>query len=149
MNNKPIQDIENGTVIDHIPPGQAMKCIKLMHPKIKNTFLIGMNLNSNKMKTKDFIKIENHYPSNEEINKISLIAPNATINTIKNKQVTKKTKIKTPKTIKNHFKCINPKCITNTETYITTKFKIEQTKPLLIRCTYCDKQMNDKELTEH
>ena len=147
--NKPIQNIENGVVIDHIPAGKAMKCLELMHLKTNNMKLIGMHMNSNKMQLKDFIKIENYYPSGEETAIISLIAPNATISTIKKGKVESKKQVKPPQEITGVFKCINPKCVTNTERSVTPKFKVESVKPLSLRCFYCDKQMNEKELTEY
>lgn len=147
--SKPIQNIENGTVIDHIPSGKAMKCLELMHLETRNTLLIGMNMNSNKMKLKDFIKIEDYYPTEKETAIISLIAPSATISTIKKGEVLSKKKVKAPEEITGVFKCINPKCVTNTERGIKPKFKVESVKPLLLRCFYCDKQMNEKELTEY
>ena len=147
--NKPIQNIENGTVIDHIPAGKAMKCLELMRLETKNTLLIGMNMDSAKMGLKDFIKIEDYYPSEEETAIISLIAPSATISTIKKGRVVGKKKVKTPEQITGVFKCINPKCVTNTEKHVTPKFKVESVKPLVLRCLYCDKQMKEEELTEY
>ncbi len=145
---KSIQNIENGTVIDHITPGKAIKCMQLMNIKENKTFFIAMNVISTKMGLKDFIKIEDYFPSSEELEKISVISPNATISTIKQGKVVEKKQVKTPEFIESYFKCINPKCVTNQEKEIKTKFKIKSTDPLILKCLYCGKQMTDEEITE-
>ncbi len=78
-----VRAIENGTVIDHIEPGKAMRCLRLMNPRIRKPLYLGMNAESNKMNKKDFIKIEDYYPTEGETNRIALISQKATINTIK------------------------------------------------------------------
>ena len=145
---KSVQDIKNGTVIDHISPGKAVKCIKLINPGENKTFFIGINVLSNKMKLKDFIKIEDYYPDMRDLEKISLFSPNATVSIIKEGKVIEKKKIKPPEQISSYFKCINPKCVTNTERGVKTVFKIEKLNPLVLKCLYCDKQMTDEEIAE-
>lgn len=143
---KKVRAIDNGTVIDHITPGKAMRCLRLINPKTDKPLFIGMNVDSGKMGKKDFIKIENYYPTGEEIDKVSLIAPNATINTIEEGEVEGKRRAEVPKEVKGEIKCINPKCVTNNEDYITPRYLAEGVQPLKLRCTYCDEVLTEEDI---
>ena len=53
-----VSAIKNGTVIDHISPGQALRIIQLLSlPSSKYTVTIGLNLHSKLIGIKDLIKI--------------------------------------------------------------------------------------------
>ncbi|RUM45057.1 MAG: hypothetical protein DSY35_01285 [Desulfurobacterium sp.] len=60
----------------------------------------------------------------EEVNKISLISPRATINIIRDYEVVEKRKVEIPEIVEGVLKCANPNCITNFEN-VTTKFSVE------------------------
>lgn len=132
--------IENGTVIDHINSGQALRIIHLLDlldKKYKVT--IGLNLPSKTMKYKDIIKIENHTLKNEEANEITVFSPEATINIIQNFEVAKKITTTLPPSISGVFDCPNPICVTCTEP-VETFFHIEtQGKQINLICKYCEK----------
>lgn len=132
--------IEHGTVIDHIPGGNALKIIDILGIKNEGILTIGMNFESKKIGKKDVIKIENKELTQDEIDKLALIAPNATINIIKNQQVAKKTKATIPEFIENIVKCSNPNCITNNEK-IKTRFDVSKKEPLKLRCHHCERCM--------
>ena len=89
MKELKVKGIENGTVIDHIPGGRAMRALQILSSN-GTTTLIAMNVGSNKLGKKDVLKIENKHLSVEETNKISLIAPTATINIINDYKVVEK-----------------------------------------------------------
>ena len=74
----------------------------------------------------------------KDINKISLVAPNAKLNIIKNYKVVKKEGIKVPEKVVGIAKCMNPQCITNYEA-IPTKFKVIHNGEIALRCHYCEK----------
>jgi len=139
-----VYKIENGTVIDHIPAGKGLQVIKVLGlgKKTNNYFIaLGMNLQSKKHDYKDLVKIENKELSEEEINKIALLAPIATMNIIRNSRIAKKYTVRIPENINGIIKCSNPNCITNNEQNITTKFCLIQKNPLKIRCHYCERAM--------
>lgn len=146
--NKRVKRIENGTVIDHIAPGKAMRCLRLVNPDTDNVILIGMNVDSEKMGEKDFIKIEDYYPTKKELNKIALIAPQATINTIKNEEVKEKTRVEVPEKVSGNIKCINPECATNHENYLTPEYETDSIDPIKLRCKYCDEVLKEKNLVK-
>lgn len=135
-----IDSIRNGTSIDHLSPGTALEAMKVLGIHDTGIVTIGMHLESKKFGYKDIIKLENKELTEEEINKITLISPHATISIIKNFKVHDKFKVKLPKTIEGIVRCKNPKCITNVEP-VKTKFFITHNSPIKMRCNYCERQM--------
>lgn len=138
-----VTKIENGTVIDHIPADKVFKVVRILALDThQDEVLIGTNLSSKKYGTKGIIKVKNKYFEDDDIDKIALIAPHATIITIKDYEVKEKKNLQLPKQINKIVKCINPNCITNVEN-IDTAFNIVEDNPLKIQCHYCEKTMTD------
>ena len=134
-----VSAIENGTVIDHIPSRSVFQVIKILNlSEYQNQLLIGTNLDSNKMGKKGIIKVSNKFFKSDDINKIALVAPTATLIIIKNFQVTEKKTVEIPEKVEKIVKCFNPNCITNNEDIIT-KFTVINKKELKLRCHYCEK----------
>jgi len=141
--------IVNGIVIDHIPRFQALKVIRVLgvdkdHDSIVS---IGTNFSSGKMGNKDVIKIENKQLTDDELNKISIIAPTATINWIEKETLVKKHKVELPSILKGIVKCANPNCITRHEDMKTIFYPIRDNDVLRLRCHYCERTF-DKEDVE-
>lgn len=135
-----VSAIQNGTVIDHISSGQALRIIHLLRLLEKKlTVTVGLNLPSKRLKLKDLIKIENHVITHEEANEITIFAPEATINVIRNFDVQDKIITKLPGHIANVFACPNPNCITITETVESYFTLEEQGKRVKLTCKYCEK----------
>ena len=135
-----VSAIENGTVIDHIPAKSVMKVVKILDlENSENTILIGANLDSKKLLKKGIIKVSNKFFKPNEINKISLVAPEASLIIIKNFNVKEKTIVKVPKQISGIVKCKNAKCITNHENIETVFNVVEGCEPLKLKCKYCEK----------
>ena len=138
--------IKNGTVIDHIEGGQALNVLKIIGMP-KTTVTIAMYVPSKKMGTKDIVKVEGKELREEEVNKISLISPNATINIIRDYEVVEKRKVKIPQVIEGVLKCANPNCITNFEA-VPTKFLTESKSPIKLRCYYCERIMDQSDIVK-
>lgn len=144
MNTKIIKElkvsaIENGTVIDHIPSGAVFLVIKILKlDAFDNMVLFATNLESKKYGTKGIIKVSNKFFRPEELNKIALVAPHASIIEIRDYQVTNKTIVETPEYIKGIVKCFNPNCITNIE-QVVAKFLVVDAEDLRLKCHYCEK----------
>lgn len=134
-----VSAIENGSVIDHIPTHSLFQVIKILNlSQYPKQLLVGNNLDSQKMGKKGIIKVSNKFFKADEINKIALVAPSATLIVIRNFNVTEKKQVTVPKQIENIVKCFNPNCITNHEE-IPTKFTVINTEELKLRCHYCEK----------
>lgn len=134
-----VSAIENGTVIDHIPTESVYQAIRILGlEKYKDEVLIGNFLNSGKLGKKGIIKIKNKHFSVEEVSKIALVAPFATIIDIEDYKVVKKFNAEIPDHIENFVRCANPKCITNAEV-VPTRFDVVDKENLKLRCHYCEK----------
>ena len=144
-----VSAIENGTVIDHIPAGEVYKVVKILNLDMyEDEVLIGTNLLSKKYGKKGIIKVKNKFFAETDVNKVALIAPNATLIIIKNYEVVEKRRLEIPDTIKQIVKCINPNCITNIEDNIETNFRVVDKEPLKLQCHYCEKTMSNIRFNE-
>ena len=134
-----IDSIENGYVIDHIPAGRAMRVYEILNlSKLDCQVAIITNAKSKKNKSKDIIKINDLIDLDLDV--ISYIAPDATVNVIRNSvRVEKKTLIP-PKQLVNVIKCPNPHCICNNEN-IDHIFKLTDAHPTY-RGIYCETKSN-------
>lgn len=136
-----VSAIQNGTVIDHIPAGQALRIIRLLHALAeKNQVTIGLNLPSKRLHFKDLIKIENRVLNENEANEITVFAPEATINIIENFEVAKKISTRLPESIVGVLACPNRICITHTEPVKSYFYIVEYKKHMYLTCKYCEKQ---------
>ena len=142
--------IKAGTVIDHITAGHALKIVRLLNLADENRVVtIGLNFSSKKMKLKDIIKVENRELTKEEINRVAIFAPLASINIIKDFAVIKKFRAEIPETIEYVVTCPNPKCLTNHES-ITTKFHVlPKSNNIHLKCHYCEKVFLESEINEY
>ena len=141
--------LKNGTVIDHIPSEKLFTVVQLLGvEQMKSNITIGFNLESKKLGKKGIIKVANHFFADEEINKIAIVSPNATIIEIKNFEVVKKTKVSLPEKINGIVKCMNPNCITNHEA-VTSRFTVmqQQDGTIKLKCRYCEKFTTGENIT--
>jgi len=144
-----VSKIHSGTVIDHIPAGYALDVLRILgiHGKnLSGVVTLAMNVPSQKMGRKDIVKVEGRELSEQEVNKIALIAPDATINIIRNYEVVEKIKVKLPNVIRNVIKCPNPTCITNGREPIEPRFIVESRSPLRLRCYYCGRSLDKSDI---
>jgi aspartate carbamoyltransferase regulatory subunit len=134
-----VNKIKDGTVIDHIPGGFALDVIKILGVtgKEKRVLMIAINVPSKRFGVKDIVKIEGKALNAQEVNKIALVAPHASINFVRNYEVVEKQVVKLPQTIEGLVKCNNPCCISNTDEPVTTKFYVTSEDPLQLKCHYC------------
>ena len=150
--------IENGTVIDHIPPGALFKIITIMglDRDTEHRMTIGTNLESKRLGTKAIIKITDRYCAPSEIDRIALFAPEARVNTIRDFAVVEKRRVEVPARIEGFVRCANPMCVTNHQP-IETAFDVvvsgvgaadagsgsgsgsSGAGEVALRCRYCEK----------
>ena len=128
-----IPAIKEGTVIDHIPSRVTFKVMRILDLKeFEHEISVALNLKSKTMGKKGIIKIEGKFLTQEEVDKIAIIAPDATVNIIERFNVKKKLKVSLPKVIKRIIKCSNPNCITSKENNDTT-FYVIGSSPLKVK----------------
>lgn len=141
--------IENGTVIDHIPAEKTSQVVKLLNlHDLDVQVTIGYNLPSKKIGKKGIVKVSNVYFTDEEISKLSVVAPKIILNIIKNYEVVEKKTVETPDQLHGIVKCNNPKCITNNEP-MQTVFTVVDKEKRILKCHYCDleQEIDKVELT--
>lgn len=141
-----ISAIDEGTVIDHIPADATFKVAEILDlENHKGVVSIATNLKSKSMDKKGIVKVGGKGLTQNEVNKIAIVAPDATVNIIKNYYVKEKIKVNAPDVIDNVVKCSNPVCITNNE-QIATKFYAAKKDPLMIKCHYCERTMGKEDI---
>jgi len=145
-----VAKIKDGTVIDHITGGHALDVVKILGitGREKGTVTIAINVPSKRFRTKDIVKIEGRELNPQEVHKIALLAPRATINIIRDYRVVRKQEVKLPKVIESIIKCANPACISNSNEPVKARFYVECDEPLLLKCHYCGYIVEKKDVLE-
>lgn len=132
--------LENGTVIDHIPSDKVFTVVSLLN--LQNTdgnITIGNNFESKKLGKKGIIKVADRFFTDEEVSRLSVVAPNIKLNIIRHYEVVEKKQIVMPDELKGIVKCNNPKCITNNEP-MQTWFHVVDKEQGILKCHYCEKE---------
>lgn len=131
--------IEQGTVIDHIPAAKTYQVANLLGLfELKTPVTIGNNYPSQKVGNKGIIKVSDKFFTDDEISRLSVVAPKVILNIIRDYEVVEKKTVETPDEIKGIVKCNNPKCITNNEP-MATHFHVSDG---ILTCHYCEKEQD-------
>ena len=142
-----VSALENGTVLDHIPAENVYKALDLLGLKdIENQITIGINLNSKAQGRKGIIKIEDRFFEDEELGKLALIAPQATVNVIRDFKVVEKKSLELPKEVIGIAKCRNPKCVTNHQPIKTRFTTVKKGDEVSLLCHFCEKSSSIKKV---
>ena len=132
-----VSKIENGTVIDHITAGQAVNVLAILG--IDGTsgeeVSVGMNVPSDRLGRKDVVKVEGRELNQDEVDVLSLIAPAASINIIREFEVAEKHRVSRPEEVTGVLSCPNANCITTENEPVDSRFEVLEEG---VRCTYCD-----------
>ena len=139
MNKKErlVAAIEHGTVIDHIPADRTYQVANLLGLfELSTPVTIGINYPSQKVGNKGIIKVSDKFFTDDEISRLSVVAPNVILNIIRDYEVVEKKAVETPSKIRGIVKCNNPKCITNNEP-MQTYFHVTDGS---LTCHYCEKE---------
>ena len=141
MNKKErlVAAIEQGTVIDHIPANKTYQVASLLGLfSISTPVTIGINYPSMKVGNKGIIKVSDKFFTDDEISRLSVVAPNVILNIIRDYEVVEKKTVETPSDIRGIVKCNNPVCVTNNEP-MPTHFHVEGN---ILTCHYCEKEQD-------
>jgi aspartate carbamoyltransferase regulatory subunit len=141
MNKKErlVAAIEHGTVIDHIPAEKTYQVASLLGLfDLKTPVTIGFNYPSKKVGSKGIIKVSDKFFTDDEISRLSVVAPNVILSIIRDYEVVEKKAVLTPDEIKGIVKCNNPKRITNNEP-MQTHFHVANG---VLTCHYCEKEQD-------
>jgi len=144
MKELKVTPIKDGTVIDHITPGRAVKVLRILKIPESTSSVVSVAMNvAGKTGKKDIVKVENRELDPKELDKIALIAPKATINIIRDYEVVKKHKVELPDEVVGIAKCPNPTCISNAREPVESRFHVISKDPPRIKCYYCEREPED------
>jgi len=137
-----VSKIAEGTVIDHVPGGCALKVLAVLgiDGTDGETVAIGMNVPSDRLGEKDIVKVEDRELSQTEVDVIALIAPDATINIIRDYAVAEKLRVERPESVGGVLDCPTPDCITNAGEPVAPRFDVLDDG---VRCRYCERIVRD------
>jgi len=132
-----VSKIRNGTVIDHIAGGQALNVLAILgiDGSGGDAVSVAMNMPSDRLGKKDVVKVEGRELSQEEVDVLSLIAPAATINIIREYEVIEKRRVERPDFVEGVLECPNHNCITTESEPVDSRFAVVDDG---VRCEYCD-----------
>ncbi len=135
-----VSKIKNGTVIDHITAGMAPAVLKILGIErgCSDTVIVAMNVRSKRLGLKDIVKVENRALEAKTVKKIAIVAPQATVNIIRDMEVTEKIQVELPKELVGIIRCPNRNCITNSSERVVPYLIVESHDPLSMRCHYCE-----------
>ncbi|QCC47877.1 aspartate carbamoyltransferase regulatory subunit [Halobellus limi] len=143
-----VSKIRNGTVIDHLAAGQALNVLALLgiDGSGGESVSVGMNVPSDKLAKKDIVKVEDRELSQSEVDVLAVIAPEATINIVREYDVVEKKRIDRPESVDGVLSCPNRNCITNDDEPIRTRFAVLDDA---LRCDYCGEIVREDEVATH
>ncbi|MFB6073840.1 MAG: aspartate carbamoyltransferase regulatory subunit [Haloarculaceae archaeon] len=132
-----VSKIENGTVLDHIAAGQALNVLAILgiDGTSGETVSVVMNIPSDRLGRKDIVKVEGRELSQDELDVLSLIAPAATINIVREFDVIEKHRVERPDRVVGVLQCPNRHCITTGDEPVDSAFAVLEDG---VRCEYCD-----------
>ena len=144
--------IRNGTVVDHIPSGQALRVLEMLGISGKSSVPVSlvMNVPSKKMGAKDIIKVEDRELTQTELDRLALVAPDAHVAIIRAYSVAEKLTINLGAEVLNVVRCTFSNCITtNLREPLPHRLKVISRDPLHIRCHYCGRPQDLDELIKN
>jgi aspartate carbamoyltransferase regulatory subunit len=144
-----VQKISDGTVIDHVFAGKALSVLRLLgDPQNRGvTVALVMNVESSKMGRKDILKVEGVELTDEQVQKLALIAPLASVNFIRSYSVSEKKKAVLPQTITGVLSCMATTCVSVREKdSVSSVFSLISSSPITYRCKYCGRDLSEQEI---
>lgn len=145
-----VRKIPDGSVIDHIAAGKALSVLRLLGNPQENGFTIAMvmNVSSSKMGRKDIVKVEGIELSQEQVQKLAIIAPRASVNIVRSYRVVAKRNAVPPRTLRGILNCTATTCVSVREKDSAPSiFFISGRSPLRYRCKYCGRPLDEKEIS--
>ena len=144
--------INNGTVIDHVPAGSALAVLRMLgfSGERSSPISLVMNVPSSKHGRKDIIKIEDRELTQDELDRLALIAPKASVAIIRSYTVAEKREVSIGSELVNIARCTFSNCITtNPREPQDHRLKVVNSDPIELRCRYCGRPQNMGELVDN
>ncbi len=136
-----VSKIRRGTVVDHIKAGMAPAVLRILGigAGFASVAVVAMNVKSEVLGHKDIVKLEDVKLTEDMLQMIATIAPQATMNVIDDFQIVEKHDVSLPAVLRGILKCPNRYCISNAPEGVPSHFALEHTAPIAeYRCHYCE-----------
>lgn len=147
MRELKVTPIRNGTVIDHLPSGSALRICQVLgipRPGSASTVSVVINVPSDRMGLKDILKVEDRDLPPEDLDRLAVLAPEATVNTIRDYHVADKTRPELPDRVTSVVACPSSACITNDNEPVAPEFEVHQNgEGIELTCAYCVSRVQD------
>jgi aspartate carbamoyltransferase regulatory subunit len=147
-----VSKIRDGTVIDHVTAGQALNVLAVLDIDGSGgeAVSVAMNVPSDELRRKDIVKVEGRELSGAEVDVLSLIAPEATINIVREYEVVEKLRVDRPEAVTGVLACPNANCITNADEPVETRFTVVEGSAGGdgVRCAYCGTMLRE-DIADH
>lgn len=130
--------LHEGTVIDHLPAGTAVRALQILKLPRKGPVTVGMNVPSDRYSKKDIVRVEGLELSKEELDRLALMGQRITVSLVREGNVADKVVLETPLRVEGILCCPNPTCITNQEE-VPTVFHRVGDFPYRFRCHHCER----------
>ena len=142
-----VSKIRDGTVLDHLPGGSALNVLAMLgiDGSEGTGVSVAMNVPSDRLGTKDVVKVEERELSQAEVDVLSLIAPRATVNIVREYEVREKKQAERPESVVGVLACPNSSCITNADEPVKSRFDVLDDG---VRCAYCEEIVREG-IAEH
>lgn len=142
MRELKVTPIRNGTVIDHLPAGSALAVCKVLAiPRDGSASVVSvvMNVPSQSGGRKDIVKVEDRELDADDLERLAVLAPEATVNLIRDYHVAEKVNPRVPERVHGVFRCPNPACITNDHEPVASEYKVVASNGsgIVLECAYC------------
>ena len=136
--------LSDGTVIDHLPAGTAVRSLQVLKLPRGGPVTVGINVPSTSFGRKDIIRVEGVELSKGELDRLALLGQRVTVSLVRNGDVAHKVVLETPLQVEGILRCPNPTCITNAEAVPTVFHRIGEF-PYRFRCHYCERARSIEE----
>lgn len=127
MRELKVTPIRNGTVIDHLPAGSGIglcRVLSIPRPGSASTVSVVMHVSSASRERKDIIKVEDRELHPDDLARLAVLAPGATVNVIRDYHVAEKVHPDLPERVTGLFPCPNRACVTNDGEPVATEFEV-------------------------
>lgn len=136
-----VSKIRRGTVVDHIKAGMAPAVLRILgiDAGFASVAVVAMNVKSDVLGHKDIVKLEDVMLTEDMLQMVATIAPQATMNVIDDFRIVEKYEVSLPEVLRGILKCPNRYCISNAPEGVPSHFALEHTAPIAeYRCHYCE-----------
>jgi aspartate carbamoyltransferase regulatory subunit len=130
--------VNDGTVVDHLPVGTAVRALALLELPREGPVTIGMNVPSTRHGRKDILRVEGLVLRKSQIDRLALLGRQVTVSIVKGGEVRQKQVLEVPQKVEGILTCPNPTCITRQEP-VPTVFHRIGTYPFRFRCHHCER----------